>query len=224
MNKILGYLATINLAPKGETALKLEDQFDFSCACVACGSGAIQKAPLTMRSSDLRSSDIRQTYESDYIVTEYFRDDLASLGTSYDCFRPIINKVSGMEMHTHAQMYSPLQLPEMSPESSGITVDDYSSSKQCSLCKRDNHFDMPDADPEYVYSGLDHEFLNQFADYKIASTYELFGISIRYPKSPPEVPYAQGTGLARARLVFHSDLLPTLKRSSKHSIFPVYYD
>ena len=158
----------INRAPKGYGAATYGTKFDLTKACKKCGTGALQKSHLILKSSEIpKNKDAIHTLDGEIIVSEKIKN--------------LLRKFKGLELRQISfvghkikpklyQIIPKIKLPPMSKNSKGIMIED-----QCKSCCRGGHFSMSEAPFEPHYDTLDERLLNKS---DIFLSYEYFGNSI----------------------------------------------
>lgn len=162
--KLLAF--SINRAPKGHGGPTYGTKYDLSSACKACGTGAIQRSSLILKSAEIpKNKDIVQTLDDEIIVSSRIKSLLSK-------FRGLELRQVEFSNRTTPSLYQLIpktQLPKMSDTSKGMV-----RQNQCSLCNRDGYFHTTKIPFEPHYDNLAEGLLNKS---DIFSTYEHFGIS-----------------------------------------------
>jgi hypothetical protein len=170
--------ASVNRAPRDTGDFAYREQFDFSKACPACGTGAVQIKALIVNEGALPKKALMcQTLNGEYLLAEPVAREL------------IAEKLSGADLVQIAsrrgkalpwwQILPRHQMPPFLPETRGTTrgtpPGEICSDTPCERCHRDGYFSNNREPIQLVYDGA---ALGGGPLPDVAHTYEHFGCSV----------------------------------------------
>ncbi len=114
-------------------------KYDFSRACLACGTGAVQTSPAMLRRSELRydrKCEIFQTF-THFFVSPRLAEGLREAGVSGLELRQAVNIADGSPLPWH-QIIASTTLPPLSDLTSGTK-----RSNSCAMCGMNGYYETP---------------------------------------------------------------------------------
>jgi hypothetical protein len=157
---------TVRTAERGWASPKYGTEYDLSCACPLCGTGAIQTSPLRLRPSDIpKKRAIFQILDHEKLVSLQLARALNDAGVSGLELRQAQSHKARADLPWR-QLIASVELPPMAPTSKGIVRD-----RPCPQCGRDGYFSSQA--PTEIQYRIDQVNIDSLPD--AARTYEHFG-------------------------------------------------
>jgi hypothetical protein len=160
---------------------RVEDSFDFTSGCPACGTGAIARESIVVQGDsgsriDFDKAFIGLTSEGTLtVVSEPVWVAFQNAKITGFRLSPLVEADSGRQIPLRAIIPSESMPFKMDPKTEGLVRSDSPSEGGCQVCHRDGYFETPEVPLQIFYSSGSN--LGSLPN--ISETWERFGVSGR---------------------------------------------
>lgn len=176
----------------GESGESCKSDYDLSCACIDCGTGAKLTGNLKVKGFSNIRKDFFETLDGDYIISTRLYKLIQKNFNDFKLMQVIDSKNNPLDFY---HFDNRVILPRINKGSTGYVID-----RQCQTCKRNGYFthaeigNLEKSIPTIIHPYIFKYYKNDLEKHKtdlILKTWECFGPSNRIATGKYVIRYAR---------------------------------